>query len=245
MAYNLAAVCSERHQGGDGKKVNDARVGSAAERIAPGSPRSQAYEDDFDSAFDTASLCEAQGGRGALPWSIKPIDSAFRLRGPAFPVRCAPRNNLCVHRAVYEAPRGSVLVVDVGGAREAGYWGEILTGAALAQGLVGLVIDGGVRDADRIAATQFPVFCTGLSIQGTAKDEINAGTLGQPIQIGEVSVEQGDLIVGDRDGVVVIPKGSIDGVLRAARERVAREQNILQRIRDGESTMAIYKFSPT
>src|SRR5690606_8498265 len=153
------------------------------------------------SPYSSATVDEAQGRTGALPAAIKPIDPARRLCAPAFCVRTTPGNNLILHRAIYAAPAGSVLVVDVGGPAgyEYGYWGDIMTVAACQRGLAGLVIDGGARDAVEIEESGFPVFCRMLSIRGTLKSE--DGELGGRVTMGQVSIQTGDMIIGDRDGV--------------------------------------------
>src|ERR1700747_2388815 len=137
----------------------------------------------FD-AIDAATIHEAQGRRGALPSSITPASPGFRLCGPAFTVDCPPGDNLWIHHAVYRARPGDVLVVDVRGGTEYGYWGEILSEAARARDLRGLVITGGVRDSDRLAEVGFPVFSTSLCIRGTGKDPAAQGALGGQLTIG-------------------------------------------------------------
>ena len=117
-----------------------------------------------------ATLHEAAGRIGALPSAIKPVASTMVLCGPAFTVHCPPLSNLQIHHAIYHATPGDVLVVHVSGGAEAGYWGDILNEAAMARGLSGLIIDGGVRDTAGLAAMSFPVFSNGVSIQGTGKD---------------------------------------------------------------------------
>src|SRR5262249_58172350 len=107
---------------------------------------------------------------------------------------------LAIHEALHIARAGDVLVVDVGGGYEYGYWGEILTVAAQARSLAGLVIDGGVRDGERIIERGFPVFARRRCVRGTGKAPAS-GTINQPIRIGEVAIEPGDLVVGDGDGV--------------------------------------------
>lgn len=191
-------------------------------------------------AFDTATVHEAQGRRGALPSVIKPVDPAFRLCGPAFTVRCPGGDNLWIHRALYAAAPGDVLVVHTGGHTEAGHWGEIMSHAALARNLGGLVIDGGVRDAERIAGLGFPVFSAGICIRGTAKDPGAGGALGESLRFADVTVAPGTVILGDRDGVVVIPAAEAATVADAARARVAAEEEIVRRLRQGETTLSIY-----
>ena len=187
-----------------------------------------------------ATVHEAYGKRGALPSAIKPVHSSFRVCGPAFTVDCPPSDNLWVHRAVYAARPGDVLVVDVRGQTEAGYWGEILSTAALARGLGGLVMAGGVRDVDRIAVVGFPVFAANVCIRGTSKYPTGDGRLGEPVRIGEVTVRPGDAVLGDADGVVVVEAGELDAVVRASRARDLNEREVLHRIREGESTIEIF-----
>lgn len=187
----------------------------------------------------TATLHEASGQRGALPSAIKPISPAMRLAGPAFTVATPPGNNLWIHRAL-AAAAGDVVVVVTSGHYEAGYWGDIMTVAALARGIVGLVIDGCVRDSEAIARLQFPVFARGLSIRGTRKDADAAGFLQAPVTLGDVTVEPGDLVVGDADGVVVVSRASVTDVLEKARERERHEAEAIERLRKGETTLDIY-----
>ena len=187
----------------------------------------------------TATLHEASGQRGALPSAIKPISSTMRLAGPAFTVATPPGNNLWIHRAL-AAAAGEVLVVVTSKHYEAGYWGDIMTVAALARGIAGLVIDGCVRDSEAIARLQFPVFARGLSIRGTKKDTAATGFLQAAITLGDVTVEPGDLMVGDADGVVVISRANVVDVFEKARERERREAEVIERLRKGETTLDIY-----
>jgi 4-hydroxy-4-methyl-2-oxoglutarate aldolase len=194
-------------------------------------------------SLGSATLYEAAGQNGALPAGIKPVAPGFRVAGPALTVACPPADNLWLHRALVDAAPAEVLVVTVGGEYEAGYWGEVMTVSALARGVAGLVIDGMVRDADAIAASAFPVFARGLSIRGTRKDPRASGALRQPISIGDVAVEPGDLVVGDRDGIVVVPRARAREVIELGRERERREAEIMERLREGETTLEIYGFA--
>jgi 4-hydroxy-4-methyl-2-oxoglutarate aldolase len=131
------------------------------------------------------------------------------------------------------------LVVD--GRQEAcGYWGEVLSVAARARGVLGLVIDGGVRDTDQLRERGFPVFSSSVSVRTTVKDD--PGTVGDPITLGGVPVRRGDLVVADADGVVVIPRGDAEAVLAAGLAREAAEAGYLSRIAEGELTLDIYGF---
>ncbi len=193
--------------------------------------------------LDSATLYEAAGQIGALPSGIKPIASGTRLEGRAFTVSSPPANNLWLHKAIACASAGDVLVVEVGGVYEAGYWGEIMTVAAQAKGVVGLVIDGCVRDAEQITALGFPICARGLCIRGTGKDTTPPGFLNEPIEIGDVTISPGDLIVGDVDGVVAIPSARVEEVLGKSRERLDKEAAVMERLRRGETTLDIYGWS--
>lgn len=192
------------------------------------------------SGLSAATVHEAYRGNGALPSAIKPVHQSHRVCGPAFTVDCPAGDNLWLHRAVYAAARGDVLVADVRGHTEAGYWGEILTHAALARGLGGLVISGGVRDTEEISALGFPVFSMGICIRGTTKDPDGDGRIAAPIRIGDVSVHPGDAVVGDADGVVIVTADQADAVAAAAQARVTAEQETMERLRRGESTLGIH-----
>jgi 4-hydroxy-4-methyl-2-oxoglutarate aldolase len=144
---------------------------------------------------------------------------------------------LAVHVGVREAPAGSVLVVDVGAVPDRGYWGEVLTTAAEAAGLVGLVIDGGVRDVAALEAHRFPVFSSTIAARGAGKDQ--PGTAGTAVVVGGILVHQGDWIVGDVDGVTVIPAESLATVRQAGEARAAKEIEIFAALRQGKSTIEL------
>lgn len=188
----------------------------------------------------SASVHEASGKRGALPSGIKPVHPGFRLNGPAFTVLSPPGDNLRLHQAVYAAEPGDVLVVDVGGGEEHGYWGEILSEAATARELGGLVINGGVRDSSVLHTMPFPVFATRVCIRGTVKDPDSPGRLGVTLRFGDVVIEPGDLVIGDADGVVAVRRADAGRVLRLAAEREDGEEEIISRIRAGERTIDLY-----
>jgi 4-hydroxy-4-methyl-2-oxoglutarate aldolase len=152
-------------------------------------------------------------------------------------------DNLWIHRAIYAAQPGDVLVVHTNGHYEHGYWGEIMSTAAKVRGLAGLVIDGCVRDGELLGQIGFPVFARGLCIRGTGKDFGARGWINAPIQFDDVIVHAGDLIFGDSDGVVCIPRSIASSVLSASRARDAKEADILKRLEAGETTLDIYGWS--
>jgi 4-hydroxy-4-methyl-2-oxoglutarate aldolase len=193
-------------------------------------------------SFSTATLHEAAGQIGALPSAIKPICPTLRVAGSAFTVKSSGGDNLWVHRAIYAARAGDVLVVHTSGQYDYGYWGEIMSTAAKARGIAGLVIDGCVRDGELLQQLGFPVFARGLCIRGTTKDPGAKGSINTSVSFGndDVMVKSGDLMIGDGDGVVCIPRAEAATVLRSAQEREARERGILERLRAGESTLDLY-----
>ena len=134
----------------------------------------------------TATIYEAQGAKGALDSGMKPIDPTVRLAGPALTVDARPADNLILHYAVLKAKPGDVLVVDAKAFMEAGPWGDVLTLQAMKLGIAGLVINGCVRDANLIIELGFPVFCRGLSIKGTGKNQ--PGKVNVPITIGHAVI---------------------------------------------------------
>ena len=188
--------------------------------------------------FSAATLHEALGKMGNLPSVIKPIGPGMKVCGPAYTVQTIPRDNKILHRAYANAQPGDVLVVSCSGYYEAGYWGDLMSLGAKTKGIAGLVIDACVRDADDIEAIGFPVFSRGLCILGTSS--IEGGTLNEPIIIGEVLIHPGDIIVGDRDGVVVVPKDRIGEIIEKATAREAREEGVREQLRQGKTSIQIY-----
>ncbi len=192
-------------------------------------------------ALGAATLGES-GARRMHP-RVKPAWPGARVAGRAYPVRCSPGDNLAIHVAVTRAPAGSVLVADMGGERDFGYWGEVLTTGAEARGIAGLVIDACVRDCDALAAHGFPVFSTGLALTGASKTQ--PGAVDRTVTVGDVAVEPGDWVVGDVDGVVVLPGPELDAVLTAGRARMAKEAALFATLRDGGSTVEVFGLDTT
>ncbi len=188
-------------------------------------------------SFPSATLHEAMGRKGALPHDIKPIAPMMTLCGPALTVSCPPMDNLGIHRAIYLAEPGDVLVVSVGGGYEGGYWGEIMTFAAQQRKIAGLIIDGCVRDRDLIEEMGFPVFSRGLAIHGTIKKE--KGVINSPLKIGEVLINSGDLLLGDSDGVVMVPQSEISQAIEASQQREDKEDDYKKELAAGKSTLEI------
>jgi 4-hydroxy-4-methyl-2-oxoglutarate aldolase len=182
-----------------------------------------------------ATLHEAMGRRGALPFPIKPIYPGMRVCGAALTVDCPPGDNLTIHMAIERARPGDVLVVDAKGYVEAGPFGDVLATACRARGIAGIVIDGCVRDGAALAAMGFPAFARGLNMKGTTKAV--AGAVGVPIICAGVAVAPGDAVVGDDDGVVIVPRTDIATTRAAAADREREEARLREEILAGATTM--------
>ncbi|HIF58815.1 MAG TPA: 4-hydroxy-4-methyl-2-oxoglutarate aldolase [Rhodospirillales bacterium] len=194
------------------------------------------------SEISAATMHEAAGKIGALPSYLKPISSGMKICGRAYPVKGPSGCNLWLHRAIAKAKRGDVLIADIGDDKEFGYWGDIMGTSSITKGIAGLVIDGCVRDQFELEEMGFPVFSSGLSIRGTEKKFDGKGSLEEPIILGNIAIEHGDLVLGDNDGIVIIPANQVEDSITKSIEREDKEDATKKRLRDGETTMAIYNW---
>lgn len=196
-------------------------------------------------AFGTATIHEAGGQIGALPSYIKPVNPNWSICGPALTVLSPPKDNLWLHRGIYHAQPGDVMVVDTGLFHEAGYFGEIMSHASKQMGMEGLVIDGCVRDGQLLEDLEatgegIRVFAAGLCIRGTSKNFDAYGAVNIPIRVGEIWVFPGDLIVGDRDGVVVVPQARIAEITEKSRAREEKEAGTIASLKEGKRSVDLY-----
>lgn len=190
------------------------------------------------SRLGTATVHESMGQRGACSHDIAALVPGVRLLGRAFTVAGAAGDNLALHRAIIAAKAGDVIVATVGAYREAGVWGEIMTAAAQSRGIAGLLTDGACRDIAAIRLMKFPIYGAGLSIKGTSK--AIAGQLQETVICGGVAISPGDVILGDDDGVVVVPGDAALVTLEAALQRERAESEILAEIGRGVLPMSRY-----
>lgn len=182
----------------------------------------------------TAAIADVLGGVSWIDPRIRPVSGDTRMVGSALTVQTGSGDNLAIHRALELAEPGDVLVVDAHGDL-AGYWGEMMTVAALERDVRGLVVDGGVRDVDEIARYGFPVFARGVCVRRTEK--VNRGQVGAAIRIGGLEVERDYIIVGDTDGVVAFPPSVLSRVLADGHARREKEREVLVRLRNGATTI--------
>lgn len=192
-------------------------------------------------ALGTATVAEASGLLFACDGAVRAVWPGAAVCGPAYTVRCRPGDNLPIHHALERVRPGEVLVVDTG-RHVAGYWGEVLAVAAQARGVAGLVTNGGVRDLDALERLRFPVFAGGTGLRGTVKQE--QGDLQIPLVLDGVAVRPGDIVLADRDGIVVLPAQALATTLQAAKWRQEHEVEVMEALRHGRSTVEIFRLPP-
>lgn len=193
-------------------------------------------------ALDTSALSDALDrlGLDGQALGIRPLDRGFRTVGRAFTVRMLPRglSGKSVGDYIDDVPRGHVVVIDNGGRLDATVWGDILTTVAHRDGIGGTVIDGVCRDVGRSFELDYPIFSRSNTMR-TGKDRVAAEAYGQPVQLAGVRVEPADWIVGDADGVVVVPDVRVDDILTAAEEITAAEDRIREAVAGGEPLLVV------
>ncbi|SFE60914.1 RraA famliy [Paenibacillus algorifonticola] len=170
----------------------------------------------------TTSISDVLGGLTNLNYNIKPMQEQDRIAGRAFTVTIPVGDNLTVLQAIREASPGDVLVIDAKGDTTRAVAGDFIVGLARAVGLQGIVVDGVIRDVEGIRTLNFPIFTRGTTIAASSK--YGGGKTNVPISAGGVSVHPGDVIIGDVDGVVVVPQGREQQVAEEARGKIAQDQ---------------------
>lgn len=173
-------------------------------------------------AFSPTTLADVLSRGQVMDIGIHALWDAPRIAGPAFTVRCPPGDNLMLHAAIYRAPAGSVLVVESADCDFAVAGGNVCA-VAQRHGIVGLVVDGVIRDLGEVRQNRFPVYARGVSPVAGGKHHLTL--LNHSIRCGGVAVSGGDIVVADEEGIVVVPRESMEATLQAAEVRAAQEAN--------------------
>ena len=181
--------------------------------------------------FDTATVDEALGRGSAMSREIRPLATGMRLCGRAVTAACYYGDNLMLHCALELAEPDDVIVCDTGGGTDVAVWGDIMTLQAQRAGVAGLITNGSVRDTRTIRESGFSVFHAGISMRGPSKPAL--GAVNHPISIGGIIVNPGDIVFGDDDGIVVVPRERLSEAVAEAGARAQAEQKMREAIING------------
>ncbi|MDF2066912.1 RraA family protein [Bacillus sp. Cr_A10] len=184
------------------------------------------------SKLNSTLLSDAMGCTGGMDYQIKPVTSKMKVVGTAVTLTMRPTDNLFLHKAIYDGSEGYVLVADGKGDTTHAYMGELMARAAKAVGLEGIVIDGAIRDREELENLGLPIFSKGFVPNGPLKD--GPGTMNTSVTCGGIIVNPGDLIVGDADGVTVVPRDQIEEVFIKAEKKFEYEKKRIEAINDFE-----------
>lgn len=200
-------------------------------------PRSPVEVLDAFADAGVSTVYEALGRRGFLGIDIRPIQMGVSVAGNAVTVSSHPGDNIMIHAAVEVCRENDVLVVTNTGPSDHGMFGDLLATSLMARGVRGLVIDAGVRDVANLREMGFPVWSRYVSPLGT--DKGTPGSVNTPVTLGGTTVEPGDIVCADDDGVVVVPRIDAPVCLEASKNRLVREEAKRARLANGELSLDI------
>jgi RraA family protein len=181
--------------------------------------------------FATPHLSDNMNRLNAVDAAIRPVHTSGKLVGSAFTVKTRPGDNLMVHKAIDMAGPGDVIVVDAGGDVTNAIMGEIMVSIARRKGIEGFIIDGAIRDFEPIRNSNYPLFARGVTHRGPYKD--GPGEINVTIQVGGSIVRPGDVILGDMDGIVVVPYEHAEALAEKVRATMAMEEGMIKAIAEG------------
>lgn len=174
--------------------------------------------------------------------AMRPLRAGIRICGPAVTCYNYPGDNLMLHAAVKTAEAGDVIVATNGGSAQGALWGDMITYYAQLKGLGGAVVDGAVRDVASVCEMGFPVFSTAVSVSHPEKR--GPGAANVPMMVAGVQVHPGDLILGDEDGVLAIPRDLVAAAIERARARAALEESLRAKLREGATMYDLLGLGP-
>ncbi|GGB48261.1 4-carboxy-4-hydroxy-2-oxoadipate aldolase/oxaloacetate decarboxylase [Lentibacillus populi] len=203
---------------------------------------SQQIIDEFKK-LDVSTVYEAQGKQGLMNKELSPILNNTQIVGPAVTATCYAGDNLMIHAAIEVCKPGDILVITTIGENIAGMIGELIVRALIERGVQGVIIDSAIRDVARIKELGFPVWTKAVHSAGTGKTRggwVNASTV-----CADTSVNPGDLVMADDDGVVVVKQKDLDFALESSIRRLQKEERTKEKITRGELSLDFYNLRPT